>query len=211
MAAVIPRRLRLHNFLSYRECSIDLEGLRLAVLSGRNGDGKSALLDAMTWSLWGEARGQSEDDRIRHSQQEMLIEFEFDGFPWERRDLLWEQSPLSHAHKIQTPLRILHAELDWRVLRPALLMMGVYEETLKKLENIDWSVRRTVRISRIEKAVIAVRWIVGYSRQRREKTMAERLANEILDASNGIGASAKRREDLHKMADSNKAFAHYRW
>ncbi len=58
---------------------------------------------------------------------------------------------------------------------------------------------------------LAVRWLVGYSRQRRERTMAERLANEILDASNSIGASAKRREDLHKMAESNKAFAHYRW
>ncbi len=58
---------------------------------------------------------------------------------------------------------------------------------------------------------LAVRWLVGYSRDRRERTMAERLANEILDASNGIGASAKRREDLHKMAESNKAFAHYRW
>ena len=58
---------------------------------------------------------------------------------------------------------------------------------------------------------LAIRWIVGYSRQRREKTMAERLANELLDASNGIGASVKRREDVHKMAESNKAFAHYRW
>jgi small subunit ribosomal protein S7 len=58
---------------------------------------------------------------------------------------------------------------------------------------------------------LAIRWIVGYARQRREKTMAERLANELLDASNGIGASVKRREDLHKMAESNKAFAHYRW
>ena len=58
---------------------------------------------------------------------------------------------------------------------------------------------------------LAIRWVVGYSRQRREKTMAERLANELLDASNGVGASVKRREDLHKMADSNKAFAHYRW
>ena len=58
---------------------------------------------------------------------------------------------------------------------------------------------------------LAIRWIVGYSRQRREKTMAERLANELLDASNGLGASVKRREDMHKMADSNKAFAHYRW
>ena len=58
---------------------------------------------------------------------------------------------------------------------------------------------------------LAVRWVVGFSRDRRERTMAERLANEILDASNGIGASVKRKEDLHKMADSNKAFAHYRW
>jgi small subunit ribosomal protein S7 len=58
---------------------------------------------------------------------------------------------------------------------------------------------------------LAVRWLVGYSRQRRERTMAERLANELLDASNGVGASMKRKEDLHKMAESNKAFAHYRW
>jgi small subunit ribosomal protein S7 len=58
---------------------------------------------------------------------------------------------------------------------------------------------------------LAIRWLVGYSRQRREKTMAQRLANELLDASNGIGSAVKRREDMHKMAESNKAFAHYRW
>ena len=58
---------------------------------------------------------------------------------------------------------------------------------------------------------LSIRWLVGYSQQRREKTMAERLSNEIRDAANGIGAAAKRREDLHKMAESNKAFAHYRW
>ena len=58
---------------------------------------------------------------------------------------------------------------------------------------------------------LAIRWLVAYSRQRREKTMQERLANEILDAANGTGAAVKRREDLHKMAESNKAFAHYRW
>jgi small subunit ribosomal protein S7 len=58
---------------------------------------------------------------------------------------------------------------------------------------------------------LAIRWMVGFSRDRRERTMSERLANEILDASNGIGASCKRREDLQKMADANKAFAHYRW
>ncbi len=58
---------------------------------------------------------------------------------------------------------------------------------------------------------LAIRWVVNYSRQRRERSMAERLANEILDASNGVGASMKRKDDLHKMAESNKAFAHYRW
>lgn len=58
---------------------------------------------------------------------------------------------------------------------------------------------------------LAIRWIVTFSRARRERSMADRLANEILDASNGLGASVKRREDMHKMADSNKAFAHYRW
>ncbi len=58
---------------------------------------------------------------------------------------------------------------------------------------------------------LSIRWLVGYSRQRREKTMAQRLANELLDASNGVGAAVKRKEDMHKMAESNKAFAHYRW
>ncbi len=58
---------------------------------------------------------------------------------------------------------------------------------------------------------LALRWLVSFSRQRREKTMTERLMNELLDASNGLGASVKRREDMHKMAESNRAFAHYRW
>jgi len=58
---------------------------------------------------------------------------------------------------------------------------------------------------------LALRWLVSYSQARREKTMTERLMNELLDASNGLGAAVKRREDTHKMAESNKAFAHYRW
>jgi len=58
---------------------------------------------------------------------------------------------------------------------------------------------------------LAVRWMVNFSRARRERTMADRLAGEIMDAANATGASVKRREDLHKMAEANKAFAHYRW
>ena len=58
---------------------------------------------------------------------------------------------------------------------------------------------------------LAVRWIVTFSRQRREKTMAERLAGEVLDAANRTGHSVKKKEDIHRMAEANKAFAHYRW
>jgi small subunit ribosomal protein S7 len=68
-----------------------------------------------------------------------------------------------------------------------------------------------VEVKPARSTTLALRWLVGYSKQRREKTMTERLMNEILDASNGLGASVKRREDTHKMAESNKAFAHYRW
>ena len=68
-----------------------------------------------------------------------------------------------------------------------------------------------VEVRTPRQTTLALRWLIQYSRGRREKTMTERLMNELLDASNGLGASVKRREDTHKMAESNKAFAHYRW
>ncbi|HEV7452978.1 MAG TPA: 30S ribosomal protein S7 [Pseudonocardiaceae bacterium] len=68
-----------------------------------------------------------------------------------------------------------------------------------------------VEVRPVRSTTLALRWLIAFSRQRREKTMVERLTNELLDASNGLGASVKRREDTHKMAESNKAFAHYRW
>ncbi len=68
-----------------------------------------------------------------------------------------------------------------------------------------------VEVRRERATTLSIRWLVTYARQRRERTMAQKLANEILDASNGLGAAVKRREDMHKMAESNKAFAHYRW
>ena len=68
-----------------------------------------------------------------------------------------------------------------------------------------------VEVKPARSSTLALRWLVHFSRERREKSMAERLMNELIDASNGLGASVKRREDTHKMAESNKAFAHYRW
>ncbi len=79
----------------------------------------------------------------------------------------------------------------------------------RRVGGATYQVPVEVRASR--STTLALRWLVQYSRGRREKTMTERLMNELLDASNGLGASVKRREDTHKMAESNKAFAHYRW
>jgi small subunit ribosomal protein S7 len=79
----------------------------------------------------------------------------------------------------------------------------------RRVGGATYQVPVEVRVPR--QTTLALRWLVSYSRQRREKTMTERLMNELLDASNGLGASVKRREDMHKMAESNKAFAHYRW
>ncbi len=79
----------------------------------------------------------------------------------------------------------------------------------RRVGGATYQVPVEVRASR--SSTLGLRWLVQYSRARREKTMTERLMNEILDASNGLGAAVKKREDTHKMAESNKAFAHYRW
>ena len=79
----------------------------------------------------------------------------------------------------------------------------------RRVGGATYQVPVEVRASR--STTLALRWLITYSRARREKTMTERLMNELLDASNGLGAAVKRREDTHKMAESNKAFAHYRW
>ena len=79
----------------------------------------------------------------------------------------------------------------------------------RRVGGATYQVPIEVRPSRA--TTLSLRWLVTFTRQRRENTMTDRLANEILDASNGLGASVKRREDTHKMAEANRAFAHYRW
>ena len=99
------------------------------------------------------------------------------------------------------PVQTLKKALD--NIRPAL------EVKSRRVGGATYQVPIEVKPARAN--TLALRWLVTFSRQRREKTMTERLMNELLDASNGLGASVKRREDTHKMAESNKAFAHYRW
>jgi small subunit ribosomal protein S7 len=88
-------------------------------------------------------------------------------------------------------------------------IMPVLEVKARRIGGANYQVPIEVRPDRRE--TLGLRWLVNYSRARGEKTMIERLAKEILDASNGVGASVKKREDTHKMAEANKAFAHYRW
>ena len=88
-------------------------------------------------------------------------------------------------------------------------VMPQLEVKARRVGGSTYQVPMEVRPER--KQTLGLRWITTYSRGRSERTMKERLANEILDAVNGIGGAAKKREDTHKMAEANKAFAHYRW
>ena len=88
-------------------------------------------------------------------------------------------------------------------IKPAL------EVKSRKVGGANYQVPMEVKADRAQ--TLAFRWLTQYARLRNGKTMAEKLANEIIDASNGMGASVKKREDTHKMAEANKAFAHYRW
>jgi small subunit ribosomal protein S7 len=88
-------------------------------------------------------------------------------------------------------------------------IMPVLEVKARRVGGANYQVPIEVRPDR--RATLGLRWLVNYSRNRGEKTMEERLANEIMDAANNTGAAVKKREDTHKMAEANKAFAHYRW
>ena len=88
-------------------------------------------------------------------------------------------------------------------------IMPSLEVKARRVGGATYQVPIEIRPDR--RQTLGLRWLVGYSRKRSEKTMKDRLANEIMDAANNIGAAVKKREDVHKMAESNKAFAHFRW
>ncbi|MBQ1386493.1 MAG: 30S ribosomal protein S7 [Erysipelotrichales bacterium] len=88
-------------------------------------------------------------------------------------------------------------------------VMPVLELKLRRVGGANYQV--PVEVSQERRLTLGLRWLVNYSRLRNERTMEQRLANEIIDASNGVGSSVKKKEDTHKMAEANKAFAHYRW
>lgn len=101
----------------------------------------------------------------------------------------------------QDPLEVFYKALN--------NIMPVLEVKARRVGGATYQVPMEVRAERRE--TLGLRWLVRYSRDRGERTMVDRLANEILDASNELGGSVKRKEEMHRMAEANKAFAHYRW
>ena len=116
-------------------------------------------------------------------------------------DIVYSALDMVKEKTDQEPVAVLKRALD--NIRPSL------EVRSRRVGGATYQVPVEVRAAR--QTTLALRWLVDYARARREKTMTERLMNEILDASNGLGAAVKRREDTHRMAESNRAFAHYRW
>jgi len=116
--------------------------------------------------------------------------------------------------------RILYNAFDLVKQRTGKDPMEVFDQALKNIMPVlEVKARRVgganyqvpVEVKPERRVTLGLRWLVNYSRLRGEKTMEERLAGEIIDAANNTGASVKKREDTHKMAEANKAFAHYRW
>jgi small subunit ribosomal protein S7 len=119
-----------------------------------------------------------------------------------------------------TSQKILYAAFDIVSERTGKEPMEVFDQALKNIMPVlEVRARRVgganyqvpVEVRPERRTTLGLRWLVNYARLRGEKTMEERLANEIMDAANNTGASVKKREDTHKMAEANKAFAHYRW
>jgi len=117
----------------------------------------------------------------------------------------------------QTILYDAFTKVEEKTGRPA---MEVFDQALNNIMPVlELKVRRIgganyqvpVEVSPERRQTLGLRWLVNYSRLRNEYEMVDRLANEIIDASNGTGASVKKKDDTHKMAEANKAFAHFRW
>jgi small subunit ribosomal protein S7 len=124
-----------------------------------------------------------------------------DGKKETARRIVYGALELVEKRTGQDPLTVLKRAMD--NIRPSV------EVRSRRVGGSSYQV--PVEVSARRANTLGIRWLVTFSRKRREPTMAQRLANEILDANNRTGAAVKRREDIHKMAESNRAFAHYRW
>ena len=124
-----------------------------------------------------------------------------DGKKGTAQKILYNAFDMIKEKTNQDPMEVFEKAME--NIKPAL------EVKSRRVGGANYQVPIEVKPARSQ--ALALRWLVNYSRLRGGHTMAENLANEIIDASNGVGAAVKKREDTHKMAEANKAFAHYRW
>ncbi len=124
-----------------------------------------------------------------------------DGKKGVAQNILYNAFDIVEKKTGQQPMEVFEKALD--------NVMPQLELKLRRVGGANYQV--PVEVSDERRLTLGLRWIVNYSRLRSEKKMEERLAAEIIDASNGVGQSVKKKEDTHKMAEANKAFAHYRW
>lgn len=115
--------------------------------------------------------------------------------------IVYDAFDLIHSKTGKDPMEVFDAAMK--------NVMPVLEVKAHRVGGANYQVPVEVRADR--KTTLGIRWLVNYSRARGEKTMYERVAGELMDAANNTGASVKKREDTHKMAEANRAFAHYRW
>ena len=124
-----------------------------------------------------------------------------DGKKGVAQNILYNAFDIVEKKTGQQPMEVFEKALD--------NVMPELELKLRRVGGANYQV--PVEVSDERRLTLGLRWIVNYSRLRGERTMEERLAAEIIDASNGVGQSVKKKDDTHKMAEANKAFAHYRW
>ena len=124
-----------------------------------------------------------------------------DGKKGVAQNILYNAFDIVEKKTGQQPMEVFEKALD--------NVMPELELKLRRVGGANYQV--SVEVSDERRLTLGLRWIVNYSRLRSEKTMEQRLAAEIIDASNGVGQSVKKKDDTHKMAEANKAFAHYRW
>ena len=125
----------------------------------------------------------------------------YDGKKGVAQTIVYDAFKIVEEKLGQDPLEVFQQALE--------NVMPVLEVKARRVGGANYQV--PVEVSAERRLTLGLRWIVNYARLRGEKTMEQRLAAEIIDAANGTGSSVKKREDTHKMAEANKAFAHYRW
>ena len=124
-----------------------------------------------------------------------------DGKKGVAQTILYDAFSIIEEKTNENPMDVFEKALD--------NVMPLLELKVRRIGGANYQVPVEVRDER--RATLGLRWLVNYARLRGEKTMTQRLANEIMDAANGTGASVKKKEDTHKMAEANKAFAHFKW